>query len=138
MKQDKEFYGYVKMKYHMINHRCKHKKSYIDKDIQNRFTFTEFYKFACDNHLQRGQHCHRPDRFGDYCHGNLVFLTEDEHRRISRQEQRKLDDDQVKQIRRNQDGLSTRKLATIFGVSHQTIHNIQTGKTYKELMVGSN
>ena len=120
--QDKDFLALVRMKYNNINSRVRHRKSYIEKNIQNRFTFHQFLAFAHLNGLEHGKHCHRPNKYQDYCPENLVFITPEEHNRISGLERRKLSEDQIAEIKELSRNMSLRNIAKIYGVSHVTIH----------------
>jgi len=78
--------------------------------------------------LEKDFHCHRPDRGGNYEKGNLIFLSADDHQKISAEEKRAITPIQAKEIRQNKNKLSLRKLAEIYGVSHSTIYKVMKKK----------
>ena len=119
---DKDFRYLCGVKFNSINQRVKNRRSYQVKNIRNRFSFTDFIDFARANGLAKGKHCHRPDPNGDYEPENLVFISEEEHRRITGLERRKLSAAQISEILELSTHMSLRKIAKRYGVSHVTIH----------------
>lgn len=119
-----EFRKYCRTKFNSINKRCKYRESYKQNGIKNNFTFKEFVEYADKKGLEKDFHCHRPDRMGDYEHGNLIFLSADKHQKISAEEKRAIAPEQAKEIRANKDKLSLRKLGELYGVSHSTIYKV--------------
>lgn len=119
---DPEFVRLARQKYNNINNRCRNRKSYKDKNITNEFSFPEFLAYARLNGLEHGKHCHRPNRYGNYCSENLVFISEAEHLKISGLERRKLNQDQIQEVIELSGNMSLRKIAKRFGVSHVTIY----------------
>ena len=66
---------------------------------------------------------------------NLEWVTglENMHHAISTglNQQEKLSSEQVRYVRENPEGLTQYELADLLGVCHQTISNVQLGKTYR-------
>ena len=118
----KPFLEVCRIKFNNINNRVNNRSSYIANNIKNNFSFPHFVQFARDNGLSAGKHCHRPNRYGDYSVDNLVFISPQEHARISGLERRKLSADQIKDVVELAKTTSLRKIATRFGVSHVTIY----------------
>jgi hypothetical protein len=130
---DKSFLELCRTKFNNINQRVRHRESYRAKNILNRFTFPEFVAFAKSNGLEKGKHCHRPNRDGDYSADNLEFITAQEHHAITGRERRKLSDQQIEEVIDKAKGTSLRKLGKQYGVSHVTIYRyIQLDKEKKE------
>lgn len=123
-KQGDEFRSYCRTKFDSINKRCKYRDSYKENGIKNNFTFQEFVEYADKKGLEQDFHCHRPDRRGNYEQGNLIFLSADEHQKISAEEKRAITPEQAREIRENKDKLSLRKLGELYGVSHSTIYKV--------------
>ncbi len=119
---DQSFLELCRIKFNNINQRVRHRESYLAKNIQNRFSFPEFVAFAKSNGLEKGRHCHRPDRDGHYSEENLEFITAQEHHAITGRERRKLTDQQIEEVKDKAKGMSLRKLAKEYGVSHVTIY----------------
>ena len=119
---EKSFLELCRIKFNNINQRVNTRKSYIEKNIVNRFSFPEFVEFARTNGLENGKHCHRPNRDGDYSKENLEFITPQEHYAITGRERRKLSDDQIAEVKSRASDTSLRKLGKEYGVSHVTIH----------------
>ena len=116
------FLEVCRIKFNNINNRVTNRPSYIENNIKNKFNFPHFVQFALDNGLAAGKHCHRPNRYGDYSDDNLVFISPQEHARITGLERRKLSADQIKDVVEMAKTTSLRKIATRFGVSHVTIY----------------
>ena len=90
----------IKRKWIQINWRTGNAKSYIRNGITNDFSsYDEFRNHAIEQGIEKGFHSHRPDRTKGYSVDNLVFIPEEEHRRITNSERRKLSDDEVRIIR---------------------------------------
>lgn len=119
---DKTFKEECRIKYNNINNRVTNRESYLKNNITNNFTFPHFLKFAQQNGFETGLHCHRPNRYGDYSENNLVFISPEEHARITGLERRKLTDDQIKEVVDLSHTTSLRKIANLYGVSHVTIY----------------
>ncbi len=77
--------GFVRHVYHNIAGRCKHRKLYIDRGIECKFTSSDNLIDYVINELQidpRGLECHRIDDNGHYEKGNIIFLTNEDHKKI--------------------------------------------------------
>ena len=80
--------------------RTSSQKSYVEKNIKNRFTsFDEFKTHAKSTGYELGFVSHRLDKEGHYDPENLVFVSKDHHKILTRDERRILNPDQVRQIR---------------------------------------
>lgn len=126
----------IKRKWIQINWRTGNAKSYIRNGITNDFrSYDEFRNHAIEQGIEKGFHSHRPDRTKGYSVDNLVFIPEEEHRRITNSERRKLTDDEVRIIRDAaiSDRVSQRKLAKQFSVSQSTIWKIINRRSYKDI-----
>lgn len=119
---NREFLRLVRQKYNNINNRIRNRKSYVAKKIKNLFSWPEFLAFCILHNLRVGQHCHRPNRDGDYSPDNLVFISAEDHARISGMERRKLTQKQIQEVKELSSNMSLRKIAKRFGVSHVTIY----------------
>ena len=115
--------------------RIKSSKSYVEKGIQNRFDdYHDFRSFAVENGMQPNDCIHRKDRGGDYCRENVEFVDEQEHRRITGIERRRLTDSQVREARALwKFGFSTHRIAETMPVSQKTIWKVVRGITYADV-----
>jgi hypothetical protein len=124
----------VRRKYAGIEWRTTGNPNYVKRGITNDFeSFEEFRIHAEENGFQSGDHVHRPDRNSSYSTDNCTFLPEDEHRRVSGWEKRKLTANQVSEIRLlHESGLSTWKIAAKYPVSQTVIWRIIKGLSYND------
>lgn len=130
-----EFVRAVRKKYHHMKSRLKTHQSYVRKEIGNDFRdFSEFLTHAVKAGFQPGFHMHRPNRDGNYSPDNLVFLTAEEHFKISGAEKRKLTHDQAREARLlYKTGSTTRAIARIFGVSQALAWQLCTYLIYTDV-----
>ena len=125
----------IKRKWTQINWRTGNQLSYKSRGIKNLFpNFEEFRNHALKQNIKEGYHSHRPDRSRSYDFDNLIFITADEHRKITNRERRKVSDDNVRYIRSvSRSKHSQRKLAKLFDVSQSTIWKIVNHKSYRDV-----
>ena len=119
-----------------MKNRIKTHRSYVKKGIGNDFRdFTEFLAHAVEEGFQQGMHMHRPNRDGNYSPENLVYMTAEEHCRISGAEKRKLTHDQARHARLlYKTGSTTRAIARIFGVSQALAWQLCTYLIYTDVV----
>ena len=119
-----------------IQWRTTAKQSYVNKGITNQFVNFEQFKLhalTCDYKL--GFCSHRKDRFSGYNQDNLVFVTPEEHKELTRHERRILSDTDVlamREIYKNKK-VSTRKLAEQFGCSQSLAWQVVTNNNYTDV-----
>ena len=124
-----------KKKWSAICWRTRQGKSYVNRQIENRFRdYDEFRSCAIDKCMKPGEVVHRPDRDGHYEPGNVEFIDEKEHWKISGREKRVLTDNQVREMRMlNKVGISTHKIAKAFPISQTTCWRVCAGKAYADV-----
>ena len=122
----------LRIRFSYIQHRVKHKASYVRKQIRNEFTLEQFISWSLENDFQKDRSIHRINRDGNYSPENCVWVTKEQHARITAQEQSKLNQLQVTEIKNlyKSNGQSVRKLARLFDVNAKTIWKIVTGQSY--------
>ena len=129
---DEQLLPYIKRKYYIINNRVNHHQSYIKNGITNEFSGMDEFRTHClNNGFKPDLVCHRPNREQPYSPRNLVFITKEEHLKISGKEKRKLNPIQVDEIKRlSETGVSTWKIAAKNQVSQPTAWKIIACKSY--------
>ena len=129
---DNQLMPYIKRKYYIITNRVTHHPSYVRKQITNEFKgMEEFTKHCLDNGFQPHLVCHRPNRNASYSTKNLVFISREEHLKISGIEKRKLNPMQVEEIERlSKSGKSTWKIASMYNVSQHTVWKLINKRSY--------
>lgn len=122
-------------RFHQIRWRINNQKSYRDRGIICEWkTLEEFRSWALDNGYFLGAVAHRPDRRGNYRPGNLEWISKDTHYKLSGQEKRVLSDDQVREIRQlGKEKISTRKIASEYGISQTLAWQVSTFRTYTDV-----
>ena len=137
MKVTQEFTKEVRRKYHQMKSRLKTHKSYISKGIGNDFRdFDQFLDHAVKAGFQPGFHMHRPNRDGNYSPENLVFMTADEHFKISGAEKRKLTPEQAREARTiyKTGTVSTRAIARAYSISQALAWRLCTYLIYTDVV----
>jgi len=130
--EEEQLLPYIKRKYYIINNRVTHHPSYLRNRITNQFKGMEEFTRHCLAHgFKPHLVCHRPNRNESYSTSNLEFITKEMHLKISGVEKRKLNPNQVKEIRKlNEDGDSTWKIAKKYNVSQPTVWKLLNGRSY--------
>ena len=115
--------------------RTTSQKSYVEKKIENRFSsFDDFQNHAKSTGYELGYVSHRLDKEGHYDPENLVFVSKEQHKLLTREERRILAPDQVRQIRiLSTQGESTRKIAAQFRCSQTLIWKILNEQIYTDI-----